>query len=383
MPDPAQMAGVPLPAPELGTGTVTVRVVRERMGNNIANQPVTLRGGDLERRAQTDAQGRAVFEGLPPGARVQAETVVDGEILTSDEFPVPTSGGTRVALIAGVAEAQAREKAAAEAGAKEPPRPGIVSFGGETRVILEFQDDNLQVFYLLDIVNSARTPIDIGQPLVIELPAGAVNAGTMEGSSPLASVNGRQVTIRGPFPPGTTSVQLGYRMPWTGDALSIEQRWPAAIEQVFVAAEKVGSLGLRSAQFTAQQEASAGGTPFVMATGGRLNAGDTLSVQVTGLPNRSTAFRDAGLAGAGIVLLVGAWAAWRGAPERHDKQAQLHARREKLFGELVALERQQGRIDAEKHAQRRQTLVAQIERVMGELDRLPGSIAAGAEGVAR
>lgn len=382
MPDPAQMSGMPLPAPELAPGTVTVRVVRERMGNNIADHPVTIRGGSLERSARTDAQGRAVFEGLPSGARVHAETLVDGEILTSDEFAVPSSGGTRVALIAGIAEAQAREKTAAEAGAKEAPRPGVVTFDGETRIILEFQDDNLQVFYLLDIVNNARTPIDPGAPLVIELPPEAVGAGAMEGSSPLASINGGRVTITGPFPPGTTSVQIGYRMPWTGDSATIAQRWPAAMEQVFVAAEKVGALGLRSAQFTAQQEASAGGAPFVMATGARLNAGDVLTVQVTGLPNRGTALRNAGLAAAGLLLVVGGWAAWRGSPERRDKQAQLQARREKLFGELVALEQQQDRLDARKYAARRQTLMGQIERVMGELDHVPGA-ERGSEGVAR
>jgi hypothetical protein len=44
MPDPSQMAGRPLPAPELSGGTVSVRLFRERVGNNIANHPVTLSG---------------------------------------------------------------------------------------------------------------------------------------------------------------------------------------------------------------------------------------------------------------------------------------------------------------------------------------------------
>ena len=42
MPDAAQMSGMPLPAPELPNATVTVRVVRERMGNNVPGQEVTL-----------------------------------------------------------------------------------------------------------------------------------------------------------------------------------------------------------------------------------------------------------------------------------------------------------------------------------------------------
>ncbi len=108
---------------------------------------------------------------------VTAETVVDGETLTSQTFPVPAESGVRVALVAGIAAAAAREKAAAEEGARQPARQGVVVFGGETRIILEFQDDNLQVFYLLDIVNSARTPIDPGGPLMIDLPQVAAGAG--------------------------------------------------------------------------------------------------------------------------------------------------------------------------------------------------------------
>ena len=45
MPDPSAIAGTPLPAPELPDRAVTVRVVRERMGNNVPGQTVTLKVG--------------------------------------------------------------------------------------------------------------------------------------------------------------------------------------------------------------------------------------------------------------------------------------------------------------------------------------------------
>lgn len=369
MPDPSQIAGRPLDAPELPDGTVTVRVVRERMGNNVADQPVTIRGGGVEKTVRTDAQGRATFEGLPTGTTVHAETLVGDEILTSDEFAVPARGGMRIALIAGIAEAQARERAAAEEAAKAPPRPGIVTFGGESRIILEFQDDELQVFYLLDIVNAARTPIDIGAPMVLQLPDAAAGAGALEGSSPLASINGDRVSIRGPFPPGTTSVQFGYRMPWTGDSVRIAQQWPAAMERLFVAIQKVGQVALQSPQLTAQQEARAGNTPFIMATGGRLNAGETLTLDISGLPNRSTTLRNVALTVAALILLVGAGAAWRGSPERAERQAALDARREALFRDLEALERQRATLAPERYEARRQSLVAQLERLLAEIDR--------------
>ncbi len=97
---------------------------------------------------------------------------------------MPGNGGVRVALIAGIAAAKAAEKSAADAAAKEPARPGVVEIGPESRIILEYQDDNLTVFYLLEVVNNARTPIDIGGPLLIQLPTGAAGASMMQGSSP-------------------------------------------------------------------------------------------------------------------------------------------------------------------------------------------------------
>ena len=373
MPDPSQMAGRPLPAPELPVGTVSVRVVRERMGNNIANQPVTLNVGGKTLSATTDAQGRAQFADVPPGATILVETVIDGETLRSQEFPVPSTSGVRVALIAGLQAAAAREQAAREEAAKQPARQGIVVFGGESRVILEFQDDNLQVFYLLDIVNNARTPIDSGGPMFIVFPEGATGAGALEGSSTLAVVQGDRVRINGPFPPGTTQVQVGYRLPYNGDSVTIAQQWPAAMEQLFVAAEKVGNLQLSSAQFQQQQEATAGGAPFLMATGGRINAGDTLTITLTGLPHHSTLMRDIGVGLGLLILAVGFWAGFGGRSIRKRHDEELVRRKEKLFADLVALEEQQrqGRVDAARYTSRRQSLVSQLERVMGELDREP------------
>jgi hypothetical protein len=381
MPDISQMAGTPLGAPELPDASVSVRVLREQLGNNVVNHPVTLKGAQITRTATTDAQGRATFTGLAVGTVVVAIAEVDGETLQSQEFDIPARGGVRVALVAGLKALQARERATAEAGAKEPPRPGIVVFGGETRVILEFQDDNLNAFYILDIVNSARTPIDPGAPLVIELPSQAVGAAAMQGSSPLATVSGTRVTITGPFPPGTTAVQVAYTLPYTSDTVTIEQPWPAAVEEMFVAVEQVGSLKIASPQLPDQQEAEASGTKFLMGRGPRINANQPFSLTISGLPYHDPTLRRLGVALALVVLAVGFWAAFTGAPARRQETAKLEARREKLFAELVELEQQRrgGRLDDKRYAARRQSLSTQLERVLGELDRSPTS---GGEGVA-
>ena len=72
MPDPALIHGKAIPAPELADGTVTVRVVRESIGNNIAGQDVRVTAGGTTRTAKTDAQGRAEFRGLPAASDARA-----------------------------------------------------------------------------------------------------------------------------------------------------------------------------------------------------------------------------------------------------------------------------------------------------------------------
>jgi hypothetical protein len=370
MPDPSAIAGTPLPAPELPDRTVTVRVVRERMGNNIAGQAVTLKVGSASRNATTDEQGRAQFDGLDAGTSVQATTIVDGETLTSQEFAVPAKGGVRVALIAGIAAAAAYEKAEAETAAKMPARQGVVEIGPESRIILEYQDDNLTVFYLLEVLNNARTPIDIGGPLLIQLPTGAAGASMMQGSSPNASAKGDMLTITGPFPPGKTIAQVGFSLPQAGANHTLRQTWPAAVSQVFVGVEKIGNMQVSSPQLTDVREMNSDGTPFIMATGPRLNAGDTLVVNLTGLPSHSTTPRNVALVAVAVMFALGAWFAFSPAKAHAAQDARLRARREKLMNEVVALERKRrGKALPQADEARLQRITAELERIIAELDR--------------
>ncbi len=370
MPDPSAMAGTPLPAPELPDRTVTVRVVRERMGNNVAGQAVTLKVGSDTRTGKTDEQGRAQFDGLSAGTLVQATTTVDGETLTSQEFPVPAQGGVRVALISGIAAAAAKEKAEAEAAAKMPARQGVVEIGPESRIIIEYQDDNLTVFYLLEVLNNARTPIDIGGPLLIRLPTGAAGASVMQGSSTQASAGGDMLTITGPFPPGKTIAQVGFSLPQAGANHTLRQTWPVALAQVFVGVEKIGNMQIASPQLTDVREMSSEGTPFITATGGRLSAGETLVLNLTGLPAHSNTSRNVALLSAVVLFGIGAWLAFSPAKARAAQDTKLNARREKLMNEVVALERKRRtRPLPEADEARLARVTAELERVIAELDR--------------
>jgi hypothetical protein len=378
MPDPSAIAGQPLPAPELPNATVSVRVVRERMGNNVAGQDVALLVGGSRRTAKTDQQGRAQFDGLPPGTVVQATTTVDGEELISQQFSVPGTGGVRVALIAGIATAAAREKAAAEAAAKEPARPGIVELGPESRVVIEIQDDVLTVFYLLDVVNNARTPIDIGGPLQIELPTGVAGATILQGSSPNASAQGDRLIVTGPFGPGKTVVQVGFSLPQAGASTTIRQRWPAAMAQLFVGVEKIGNIQMSSPQLTDMREmATQGGAVFIMGTGGRINAGEEITIHLTGVPAHSRTLRNSALALAAIIFGLGGWFAFSPSKAHAALDEKLRARREKLMNDVVALERKrrQKPLSATEEA-KLQRATSELERVIAELDRSDDGAAA-------
>ena len=368
MPDPALIHGKAIPAAELPQGTVTVRVVREAIGNNVAGQAVRLVVNGSARNATTDEQGRAEFPNLPTGAEVRAETDVSGEPLVSDSFMVPASGGLRVILVAGLKESAARKDAAAAEAAAAPPVPGAVVIGPNSRMLMEFRDDALQMFYVLDILNSARTRVDIGGPLIINLPEGAGGAGVLEGSSPTATVAGDRLTVTGPFAPGITSVQVGFTLQHSSPNLTVEQTWPVPVQQLTVAMEKVGSASMSSPQFSTVGEVKAEtGTPFLLASGPAVAAGGTVTIQLTNLPAHSPVPRYVALALAAAILGLGAWMAFGRGPQTTDARPRLIARRKALLAELATLETRRRSGGAVDEA-RRLRLVAELEQIYGELD---------------
>jgi hypothetical protein len=392
MPDPSIIHGKALPAPELAVGTVTVRVVREAIGNNVTGQDVRVTAGGTARTARTDEQGRAEFTGLTAGAEARAETTVNGEQLVSDPFTVPTQGGLRVILVAGLKEAAARREKEAATAAAAPPVRGSVVFGPNSRVLMEFRDDTLQVFYVLDILNNARSRVDIGGPLIIDLPSGAAGASVLEGSSPSATVSGDRVTIIGPFASGNTSVQVAFQLPYDRANLAVQQTWPAAVEQVTVAIEKVGSVSMSSPQFSTVGEIrSEAGTPFLLASGPALATGATLNVQLTDLPVHSTTPRYVALGLAVVIIALGAWFAFGYRPQTGETRRRLIQRREKLLKELATLRQRAGDGSASRDTTgksspsddaRRQRLVAELEQIYGQLDDVGSGPQGGGKDVA-
>ena len=374
MPDPKEIAGVPLPVSDVPAGTVTVRVIKGSLANNIAGQMVELSvdgGRGAARQAKTAESGRAEFAGLPPGARVKASTVVAGERLESQEFPVPASGGIRLLLVATDPESATRESEDRRPAAG-PAQPGTIVLGEQSRFVFELGDQAVNVFNILQIVNTTGAPVEPAQPLVFQAAPNGGTVSLLNGSTPRAKADGRSVHVAGPFPPGPTLVQFAYAVRYSGANLTIEQRMPAALNQVTLLAQKVGAMEVTSPQVAERREMTAQGDTYIVGQGRGVNAGDAVSFSFTGLPHAARWPRDVALGLAVLILAGGAWSSVRprGGSPAVTSRDNLEARRDRLFEELTAVEQRHraGGIDPSHHASRRRELIAELESVYAALD---------------
>jgi hypothetical protein len=366
MPDPKQMSGIPRPVDDLPKGAISVRLIRGELSNNITDHPVDLHVGSSVRTVKTDENGRAQFNDVPEGATVKATADVDGERLESQEFPAPAQGGIRLMLVA-------TDKAKAEAAAAAPPVTGHVVIGDQSRIVMQPREEAVELFYLLDITNAARGPVNPAVPFEFDMPADAKGCGLMRESSPQATLDGAHVVVQGPFAPGSTFVQIACGMPAASGDIDIEQRFPAVVAHLAVVVKKVGDTTLRSPQLKEQRELPADGEVYIAATGGAIVAGQPIELAVSGVPHHSAAPRRIALTLALVIGLAGAWAASRPVEDEAaaaSERKRLMARRDKLFSELVRLEqdRRNGRIDDRRHAARREEIVGALEQIYSALD---------------
>ena len=372
MPDPRQMHGQAIPAGELPAGSVTVRVVRESVVNNLQGVAVELHGAGDIRRATTGADGRAQFASVPPGARVHANAVVDGERLESTTFEVPAAGGVRTILVAGLGLGTGGgAPTATPPPSNDVAASGALSFGNNTRFAIEFQDDTIAVFYLLEIVNRSGAPVTPASPLVITLPAEAVGAALLEGASPLAVVNGPRVSIAGPLPAGVTTVPIAFRVESWGARHEFSQVFPLALDQVAAGVQRLAGVTVESPQAPSVREASLSGQAFFIATGPGLPAGTPLRLTLAGLPHKSPLPLYTALTVAATVAGIGVWLAMTPGTAGDDSRRRLEARRARGLAALAALdaEHKAGRLPAPAYEERRARLLADLERVYGALDR--------------
>jgi hypothetical protein len=363
--DPRQMAGIPRPVNDLPNGSISVRVIRGQLTNNVPNHPVEahLPNGQVV-TVNTDASGRAQFDNLRAGASVTFAATVDGERLESQEFAVPAQGGIRLMLVA-------TDKAAGATPAV-PAVAGQVALSENSRIVFEPGDEMVTVYYILEIVNAGSSPVTPTTPFALDMPKGAQFTTLLEGTSPLAKSKGAHITVGGPFPPGPTMVRVAYELPSETGGVDVVQTFPATLDRLMVLVRKQGDAKLASPQLERQQEFPSEGETIIGGMGGRIAAGQPISVSLSDLPHHSLAPRWIAVSLAAVIVVCGMLAATR----KEDVTAQaaerkrLVSRREKLFADLVKVERDRrsGRGDADRLATRREELMASLEHIYGALD---------------
>ena len=314
MPDPKKIAGVPLPADDLPGGTISVRVIRGNFDKNIPDTAVEFTVDGKRRTVKTDEGGRAQVAGLARGVRVRAAAVVDGVRLESQEVVVGDAG-VRFVLVATDPELEKRAEEDRRL-ASSAPVPGLVVFGPETRMIAEMSNDRLNIFYVLQILNTARTPVDPGGPVLFDLPRDARGVTLLEQSSKQATAKGHRVIVTGPFAPGATMVHVAYEQPYNRDTARIVQPWPATLQNLNVLVLQIGGLDVRSSQLASKREVTDQDQRLIVAGGPTIPAGQSLVLEITGLPHHAVWPRYVALSLATVIVVAGLWAAFIPAPRR-------------------------------------------------------------------
>ncbi len=174
-------------------------------------------------------------------------------------------------------------------------------------------------------------------------------------------------------------------MPYSSSELTIEQAWPAALQQVTIGVEKVNDLAIASPQFTSAQDvtAEAGGV-FVLGRGPALPAGGKTVVTLSNLPVHSSVPRYVTLSLAGLIACVGVWLAVAKRSGHDEARQTLVKRRDTLLSQLEQLEskRRAGTVDPNNFSTRHQRIYAELERIYGELDDVGAGPEGGGEGIA-
>jgi len=286
MPNFREMSGRPLPSADVPPGSLTVRVARGSFDKSVGGHVVDVNVDGQSRTVTTADDGRALVSGLRAGSTVRVSTMLDGVRLDSQPIPIALTG-MMVALIGLDPDAEPAA-AAAPATPGAPAVKGTVTLGPESRVIVELAENALRIFYVLEIVNSLTTPVDIDGPLIFDLPTEARGASMLEGSTKQATANGPRIIVTGPFAPGPTVAQVAYELPYRGATARLEQKFPAMLQQLTLLVEQRGTMEIASPQVTDRNIVSSNGQPLIFGSGPAIAAGQSLTVDITGLPHHPT-----------------------------------------------------------------------------------------------
>ncbi len=361
------------PEKSLPVKTLEVRIVDEG-GHAIPNHPVTLGSVDTAnkvdvRRATTDGSGVARFTDLPVGKTIGYAAVTDwhGLHIGTEPFAMPEDSGVR-------AEIHALDRTS---------DPSVITIGEGARVILQMREDTLQFLEILPLENKSSKLFDPG-PGAVEIPLPSEFTGAEAGQSErkIEIRAGRGVAVHGPISPkgalggndakaAGNEVTFGFVMPYHGDTRDFVQPMPTGIGLFTLIIEQLPGLELTGPGVGARESREVSGRKYWVMPGTAIPPGGVMSFTVKGLPSTDHTGRTISLVLA--LGLIGAAIAFARRPKDETRRAavnerdRLTARREALFAELVAVERQARSGAVGATPERRRELVGKLEGVYQQL----------------
>lgn len=417
----------PAPQPALAVGTVSIavqRITRDATspvgGIEVALEPLAADGAAAGEplRQVTDAQGRATFSGLAPGAQVRVVAQVHGARVEGKPFAVAASGGASVNVNVawsdeGGAEARFRDVpggadavyyARAEAGGKVFHSAPFLMAGdrGATLRLLAFQtmrepvafsfhtqgiiDDVYMAFQSqLTLTNFSYAPWDPGPGgLVIPLPAGFVGAQVDEQMAMRVGVDpDRGFLWRGSVPPGGAEFLGFYSLPITKGTLLFDLPLPHGSFNSLLALQYTPGMKVETpANARGREWTDPSGRRHYVISNIQIRPEQRMVLTASGLPMHPAWQRQVSWA-AGIVVigllvwgLSGVFRRRRGPVAQaggddgqgdQSRRRKLEKRREGLLEELVALESGKAELDEDEYEKRKGKLTRQLESIYHDL----------------
>ncbi len=261
---------------------------------------------------------------------------------------MPAQGGIRLMLVATDASGGAAPAA--------PAVSGQVTLSENSRIVFEPGDETVTAYYILEIVNGGSAPVTPVPAFAFDMPKGAQGTTLLDGSTPLARHNGAHVSLAGPVPPGKTTLRVAYLFPAESGTLDITQTFPATLDRLTVLVRKArrreaGISPARAAAGVPERRRNHHwryGRPHF-----RRAADLAVAFRSSASQRRSARGRLSRSPRSSCWRASGPRRAKRTARADGAARKRLIARREKLFGDLVKVERDRRSGRGERRSARR------------------------------
>ena len=368
-------------------------------------------------KATTDAEGRALIEGVPAGGKVLLRASVHGRLLESPVFEPPAKGGTRLevgvdwhevdslrAHFTGVEGGRDAVFVARVAGAKRPflspPFQLTGQRGARTQVLVfeeqvfvgfhggaQLDDDKLWFQVQFTVVNPSAVPTDPGPGgLRIPLPAGFRGASVAEEMATRVKVDEATGLVwRGAIPPGERQFIASFNLPVSSRGeVTLDLPLPHGAFDSQLVFEDVPGLRLELPSGARQRSHTIEDGRTLQIVGDiQRRPGERFTMRIAGLPHHPAWRNWTRIAvGLGVIALLG-WGilgAVRRARAGRSREEELEVEREDLLQAMVQLEadHRKRRVGDAVYRKNREVLAGKLEAVYAELAAVRG--AAGEQG---